>query len=494
MQNPKPYHRWTLILILSLTALRLTALAISPLGLHGDEAQYWAWSKNLDWGYFTKPPMIAWVIAATTSVFGDAEWAVRLSSPIIHPITTYIIFRTAQFAYDARTGFWAALIFFLSPAMWLSSGIVSTDVPLLLCWAIALNAWLHLRDRATWPRAVQLGIAVGLGMLGKYAMLFFLPALGLAFIFDPASRKALNSLKGYGAAAITFLIVAPNILWNANNDFATVSHTAANANLGSDIPFHPLELLTFWIDQLGVFGPVTLVLLCMALYSALRSGLSHKSFWLALFIASPLLIISIEALLSRANANWAITAYVAAPILLAHFALERGPRTLAWLRGGIIFNASVGLILSLSVLSPSFTNAIGMANSVKRLRAWPATVKVLEGRLAAGHEGIGFTMAATDKRILYYSLNYYGLQKTTPLKMWMLGVTPQNQAEFTAALPAQEGPVLIINYHADKVDEMQADFERLVPLEPLDIDLGGGKRRTLKLWAGYGYVPTAVDR
>ena len=128
------WHKWALCLILVILLFRLVALINSPWGLHGDEAQYWAWSKDLDWGYFTKPPLIAWVIFSTTSIFGDAEWAVRLSSPVLHSVTAYLIFRTGRFAFDSKTGFWAAAIYLLMPALWLSSGIVSTDVSLLLCW------------------------------------------------------------------------------------------------------------------------------------------------------------------------------------------------------------------------------------------------------------------------------------------------------------------------------------------------------------------------
>ena len=42
-----------------MTGARIAALIYSPLGLYHDEAQYWAWSRTFDWGYFTKPPMIA---------------------------------------------------------------------------------------------------------------------------------------------------------------------------------------------------------------------------------------------------------------------------------------------------------------------------------------------------------------------------------------------------------------------------------------------------
>ncbi len=492
VKTQTPYHRWTVWLIAGLLIFRLLGLFVSPLGLHGDEAQYWAWSKDLDWGYFTKPPMIAWVIAATTFIFGDGEWAIRLSSPILHSFTAYIIFSTARFIYDARTGFWAAALYILMPALWLSSGIVSTDVPLLLCWAAGMNAWVHLREKATWGRAVQLGLAVGLGIMCKYAMLFFLPALGLAFLFDPHTRQGLNNVKGYSAGILAFLVVMPNILWNVQHDFATVSHTVANANMQKEIPFHPLELLSFWVDQLAVFGPILLFVMFFALRAAFKKRLDTPSVWVALFVVAPLAIISLQALMSRANANWAVTAYVAAPILTAHYGLKAWPKAGKWMTGGTWLNTVLGVSIAILSIFPIAADTVGAANSFKRLRAWPETVKILEDRIAQGHDGQAYSMVAADKRIIFYDLEYYGLGAKLPLKMWMYQTHPVNHAELTAPLPAQEGPVLVINYYEDYVDEMRQDFEQLVPLEPFILDLGGGKTRKWQMWAGYGYTPTTT--
>ena len=286
------YQRLTIAVILAVLSLRLCALFLSPLGLHGDEAQYWAWSKDLDWGYFTKPPMIAWVIAATTSVFGDAEWATRLSSAPLHALTSYMLFLTGRKLFDARTGFWAACIYWLMPAVWLSSMIVSTDVALLFFFVTALNAWVHLRaDGPHWGRAFQLGAAIGLGVLAKYAMLFFLPAFLLCVVFDKPTRTALLNAKGILVLALALLIITPNILWNMNNDFATLSHTAENANLGRSIPFHPLELGSFIVTQFGVFGPLSFATLSAAIVFSITGKLGNKAKWLSLYCLSPLLII-----------------------------------------------------------------------------------------------------------------------------------------------------------------------------------------------------------
>ena len=505
------YHKWVLFLLIGLTVLRLASLITSPMNLHGDEAQYWSWSREFDWGYFSKPPMIAWLIGATTGVFGNAEWAVRLSSPLIHPLTAYVIFRTARFLYDARTGFWAACLYFLMPAVWLSSTIVSTDVGLLLFWALALNAWAHLRETPSWKWAALLGIAIGIGLLSKYAMLFFILALVLCALIDQKTRRALLSKYGLLAGALALIILSPNLMWNAAHDFATLEHTAANANIQEDI-FHPGELVEFISSQFGVFGPLTFALLLLSCYKGLRGGLSKPAQLLCVFTLLPLLVICAEALLSRANANWAVSAYVGGTILTAHYGVQAWRR---WLKAGVVLNTAMGIAFSVLLLSPALTDNIGGANSAKRMRGWPETKALLAQTIAAGHEDRSFTAIATDNRLTFFGLLYYGIEADTslPLRMWLDTNHAVHHAEATAPLTATDGPVLVVNYFIDcageadaKYDEcigdihesgkltyaekFRADFKRLEELPPLELDLGGGKVRTYRLWAGYGYTPT----
>ena len=164
---------------------------------------------------------------------------------------------------------------------------------------------------------MQLGLALGFGLLSKYAMAFMVPVLCFAVLFDKPSRKALLGLKGFVVAAIAAALLTPNLMWNAAHDFATISHTAENANLGADI-FNPGEAGRFWFDQFGVFGFLPFPMLLIALWAAFRGTLQSPAKWLAALAALPLLAISYEALLSRANANWAVTAYVTAPIPVSY--------------------------------------------------------------------------------------------------------------------------------------------------------------------------------
>jgi hypothetical protein len=75
-----PARRWLTGLVLAgalVLALRALLAATSGASLHVDEAQYWDWSRHLAWGYYSKPPLVAALIAASTALFGDAEHGVR---------------------------------------------------------------------------------------------------------------------------------------------------------------------------------------------------------------------------------------------------------------------------------------------------------------------------------------------------------------------------------------------------------------------------------
>lgn len=485
--NRTPVQNLALLLI-GVLAIRLVVLFTAPWGLHGDEAQYWAWSQNLDYGYFSKPPMIAWIIAATTSVFGQAEWAVRLAAPFLHIATSVMIFLAARRFFDAHVGFWAAATYTLMPAVWLSSFIMSTDAALLLCWSMALHGWACLRDGAGWGRVIQLGLALGLGLLSKYAMAFMVPVLVLAVFLDAPTRRALLGVKGFVIAGIAAALLVPNLMWNAANDFATISHTAENANLGRDL-FNPEEVIGFWLDQFGVFGLLPFPILLIALIAALRGHLRSPARWLAALAALPLLAITLEALLSRANANWAVTAYVAGPILVALWATQT-PKRAAWLKWGLIAQTALCLFVGGIASSETTVDALGASNAVKRLRAWPETANTLQARL----EPQGYGYVATDNRLTFYGLNYYAdyadKMGETELTMWSLNASPSHHANLTRALPDTDQAVLLLSYHHNYESYFREDFETLTALPPIEIDLGGGKMRKLKVWRGVGYRKT----
>ena len=97
-----PAMFWFLLLV-SL-AVRLYAVIISPLEPSVDEAQYWLWGQTPQLGYYSKPPLIAWILAATSFVFDHENFGqvlgLRISAPLIHTLTALFLWKTGRLLFS----------------------------------------------------------------------------------------------------------------------------------------------------------------------------------------------------------------------------------------------------------------------------------------------------------------------------------------------------------------------------------------------------------
>src|ERR1700758_3012891 len=85
-----------LSIILGIKAfLMLGIILYAGIGLGPDEAQYWTWSQYLDWGYYSKPPGIAWQIWLGTKIFGNTELGVRFVSIVLSCLSSFAIYALA---------------------------------------------------------------------------------------------------------------------------------------------------------------------------------------------------------------------------------------------------------------------------------------------------------------------------------------------------------------------------------------------------------------
>src|SRR6202163_3869102 len=183
LANPQPGQvafRRAALIIIGATVIRLVGLELSTVDLFFDEAQYWSWSRELAFGYFSKPPMLAWLIAAAGHVCGTSEACIRAPAPLIFLGTSLLAYAIGRTLYDSRTGFWAAMLTALGTGTVFSARIISTDVPMVLFWALALLAYARLLQKVDWRWAIVLGVAIGAGLLAKYAMIYFLAGMLLA--------------------------------------------------------------------------------------------------------------------------------------------------------------------------------------------------------------------------------------------------------------------------------------------------------------------------
>lgn len=390
----------------ALLAWRVWVLPRLGITLYIDEAQYWTWAQQLDWGYFSKPPGIAALIRLSTALFGDGLLGVKALAMLCYPLAAAACWAIARRLYDARVAFWSAVAVLTLPMFsWLGL-FVSTDALLTLFWALALWAYLRALDSDAWADWLLLGLVCGLGLLSKYTMAAW---LGAAFLHLLAFHRArLASLKPWLAAGLALAILAPNIYWNVANDFPTLKHTAditLNKKAGGGLK----ALGEFWAAQWISFGPV-LGSVFFILLAQVRQSWRDDRTRLLLWFALPLwAVVSAQAMKSSANANWAAPAFAPAAIAAVAWLLQREKTRLLVI--GLALNvALVGLVYHW----PSLITAVNVQNPAKkspftRARGWDELGRQLTPIMQA-HPGA--VLVADNRTLLAHML--YELRDLQP--------------------------------------------------------------------------------
>jgi 4-amino-4-deoxy-L-arabinose transferase-like glycosyltransferase len=462
----------------AITLIRVAVLFATPLQLYPDEAQYWWWAQTPDWGYFSKPPLIAWMIWLTTRL-SDAEWAVRLGSPLLHAATALVIFGIGRIAYDARVGFWSVLAYATLPGISYSSGLISTDVPLLFCWAVALYAFLRARGERSWRWPILCGMALGTGLLAKYAMLYFLLGAALAAIFDAQTRRLVLSRRGLVALVLGLLILSPNLFWNASHGYSTLAHTEANANWGR-AKFNVGNAAAFIAGQFGVFGPLMMAGWLGGLWHLRASTHRNSALILVAFSAPVLILIVIQSFISDANANWAAPAYVAAVPLAVAMLLEWWKSRLLWL--SLALGAAAMLALWIAQASPALADRAGFGNALKRQEGWRELgTAVAEQTQAASYDAI----AAANRSVLA-ELLYYARPRSVPIKAWDRSAIPHDHFQMTMPLRAGTRRALLVAM-PDDASAMLASFDSQRLVRRIAIPLDRHRQRTVALYDAHFY-------
>ena len=471
---------WVVAFLLGLAALlglRVAALSLNGTDLFFDEAQYWSWSLAPDFGYYSKPPLIAWMIHGATEVCGHSEFCVRLPSPIVHTATSLVVFLIGRRLYGTLVGIFAGLAFATLPGVSLSAGIISTDVPLLFFWALALYAFILLRDGASWWPALLLGMALGGGLNAKYAMIWFVPCLAVYFITTPRDRRLVKDARLWIAALIGIALIMPNVLWNSAHKFATLSHTADNANWQGSL-FHPGNALEFFGAQFGVFGPILFAGLLLIVWRAWREGVTAEDRLLLAFALPVLVVITLQALISRAHANWAAVSYVAATLLVIATMIR--DLDWSWLRHSMILHVVALLALVAATIFAGRFVLPGGTDPFARTLGWKemaaATRQQLEEARAAGHP---FAAVLTDDRAVTAELLYYMREEPTPVLAWREGPRPRDHYELTRPFePGTKGPVLLVSLGREN-KSLAETFERSETISRRKLPAGAGKPRTV---------------
>lgn len=330
----------SLVIVLAITAIRWLLLAFNGTDLFVDETQYWLWGQDFEFGYYSKPPLIAWVIGSVTAVFGDGAFAVRAPGAVFHAATALILAALAARLYGRGVAVWVAAAYVTLPMVGVGSLLISTDTIMAPFFAAALFFHRRLVESGRASDAILAGAMIGVACLAKYAGIYFLVGVALAAMLQRDMRL---SWRNAGLLLAAWLVVlSPNLLWNLAHGLTTLSHTADNIGwVRQDDKLAGLNLAglaEFGLAQFAVMGP--------GLFLALLVALTRPSAGLVAFVVPALLIVSTQALLDKAYANWAASAYLAGTVLAVAVLSYR----LRWIAIGV--NAALCLAVAVLTTQP----------------------------------------------------------------------------------------------------------------------------------------------
>lgn len=466
-----------LFIAMVMTVWRVVALQVSTLEIGPDEGQYWFWAKHLDFGYYSKPPLIAWTIAATTALFGEAEWAIRLAAPLYQLGASAFIFALCRKISDDRAAFWAGVAWLTLPGVFLSSALITTDGPLLFFWCAALYFFFALADEQKGLRklamSVALGAAIGLGFLSKYAMTYFLLGAALAIVVAPSLLRRIGLKPLALAFAVALAVFAPNIAWNAAHDFQTVSHTAANANWGGHFG-HPDQLIDFLVAQIGIAGPILIAIILFAIVRPGPATYRDPKRALIAFAAPAFLIVATQAFISRAHGNWAAVSYPSL-VILAAIASVNGARMLKAMKASIILHLIIGGGFILAFVNQGFADGVGASGAFKKLRGWR------DQGAAIAEMSRGYDLILTDDREITGELVYYA-RYAKPIAAFDSNNRIDSHFEaFYAYDPSFKGRVLYVTAREDAL-YVQGRFGKIARIGAASVRTGKMRIRTLHLF------------
>jgi 4-amino-4-deoxy-L-arabinose transferase-like glycosyltransferase len=360
--------RWLAVLIiLAVTAWRVAYLFFfCPYDLAPDEGHYWDWSRNLDWSYYSKGPLIAWIIRAGCELFGELAVAtqgtlmpaVRLPAVLCGSamlaglyVLSYQSFRNDRLALGTVL---AALSL---PAFTACSVVMTIDAPFLCCWmwALVFGRWAMIDGkRWAWPVA---GLLIAAGILAKYTMGLWLVSAGLFLLFTPSQRGLLTRPGFWLMVFVAGLSAVPILLWNSQHDWVTFRHVAVQAGVAESKenpglrwggPFKYLGgqlvvLLGYWfvcwVGALIRFWP----------RPAVPAGVRYL-WWMSV---PTFLVFAASSVRAAGQLNWPVAAYLSGAVLVGAWLSEQlnssrplWRRVVRW-----FFGIAIGLGVAVSILA-----------------------------------------------------------------------------------------------------------------------------------------------
>jgi len=475
-----------------------------PADLSGDEAQYWDWSRNLDWSYYSKGPLVAYIIRGSCWMFGDSMQGVRypaIAFGVGTSIVTYLLVR--RLFGSERLALGTVLLTHVVPLFVGGSVLMTIDPPMFFCWALATYfaaGAIFEGRRWNWILA---GLFVGVGFLAKYALMAWFVGLLLYLILY--GREQLKAAWPWIAFIVACVPTTPVVAWNVQHGGASIWHVAHQTGATGGKLSHGnfAELIG---SQIMVVGPVIAIWMVCGIARAVgKSGVDdphRRKLQFLVCIGLPFFVFTaIISLFAKAQVNWPAPAYFTLIILAAYFlstrlaSIETWRRWRWWFWGTVVLGmVTIPLAHDSSRLFPIarlFHVNPSNVDVLMRLRGWKSLGHHVTQQLdVLGPNAfilcddymqtaeMAFYVRGQPKT--YYAGSYYAdAKRFTQYDMW-----PDRRLDQPALLGRD---AVYVGKGGGLPKDIASAFDRVEQLPELPVIVEGVTVRTFKTWRCYGF-------
>ncbi|WP_020473327.1 glycosyltransferase family 39 protein [Zavarzinella formosa] len=330
--RPWNFTKLTVLFVGLLTAFRIAYIFFwCPYDLAPDEAHYWDWSRHLDWSYYSKGPLVAWLIRGSVELFGGISLAaqgtmtaaVRVPAALCGGLFLLGIYRLAQSTLESgRLAFWCAALAAVMPAVNAFSLIMTIDAPYLACWVWAMVFGFEaMRDNRRW-KWLAAGFVAALGILAKYTMAVWLGSFVLFLLVNPLRRSLLLTMNFWLMVFMASLSALPILIWNSSHEWVTFRHVAGQAGVGG-----PQTAGLRWAGPFEFVGSQAALLLGYWFVIGLQAMWANRPgqrvetplsylWWMSVPTLALFTVVSLKAPIQL---NWPAGAYVGGTVLVVDF-------------------------------------------------------------------------------------------------------------------------------------------------------------------------------
>ncbi len=485
MVNSTNYTRlfWVVAILISLVKIIFTLR--TEINLFTEEAQYWLWSQNLDWHYYSKPPLIAVFNRISTAIFGITELGVRINAILLGLGTAWIVFLFSDYLYKSKQiAFWASILMMSMPFWMLFSTFHVTDSELIFFWILSLF-WVYRalqEQKMTWWALA--GLASAFGLMAKSIMIVIGPMI---LVYLLLTRQWRNNQIGY----FIFLIVGaigfvPGFIWNLQNDFITYRHLASLGGVsGSGEGFQFMQWLArlgeYWAGQLGMIS----VFLLPIFFNSLRNWremLNPKTIFLLLPVIFSWIGFGFLTLFNDVEANWPAFAYATLPIYMSKWVSEQSFKWERIKKVGVAFSFALPLILVMPGFFPlKDWNPIKTLErkSFKRLVGYRELADRIE--LLKDSLGLDQPIVFSETYHMASELAFYLVEHPQTFVINM--GARKHQFDLWRGIDThvgQDRKAIFVSWNQDSPDPV-TKFERLLHEEKYDVEFRGAPLRTARI-------------